>query len=116
MLRCLSRWDEWVPASRLLKLNDTNVAIQKTLQAQASAANASAASSSKSHKAGGAGTGKDTGGTGAGARAGARKDGMRGTKRGREEVGLRLIPFFFAFFMLNICTGWNRTRATRSQI
>jgi mortality factor 4-like protein 1 len=77
--RC--RWDEWAPASRLLKLNEENVAVQKALQAQASAANASAASSSK-HKSGGGH--KD----GSASKAGAsmRKDGGRGTKRGREEV------------------------------
>jgi len=76
--RC--RWDEWAPASRLLKLNEENVAVQKALQAQASAANASAASSSK-HKSGGGH--KD----GSASKAGAsmRKDGGRGTKRGREE-------------------------------
>jgi len=73
-------WDEWTPASRLLKLNEENIAVQKALQAQASAASASAASSSK-HKYSGAN--KD--GSSSKAGAGARKDGSRGTKRGREE-------------------------------
>ncbi|TFK71406.1 MRG-domain-containing protein [Pluteus cervinus] len=69
-------WDEWVPASRLLKHNENNLAMQKTLQ-QTNAPAASTASASKSAKAG-------TTREGAGTR-GARKDGTRGTKRGREE-------------------------------
>src|SRR5882757_1081354 len=28
----LYRWDEWVPASRLLKMTETNIALQKSLQ------------------------------------------------------------------------------------
>jgi len=71
-------------------LNEENVAVQKALQAQASAANASAASSSK-HKSGGGH--KD--GSASKAGASTRKDGGRGTKRGREEVSgvsLLIIP------------------------
>jgi mortality factor 4-like protein 1 len=88
------RWDEWVPASRLLKLNEENVAVQKALQAQANAANASAASSSK-HKSGGGH--KD----GSSSKAGlsARKDGSRGTKRGREEVGVMFSLFLIVSFV-----------------
>jgi len=41
VIKSQCRWDEWAPASRLLKLNEENVAVQKALQAQASAANAS---------------------------------------------------------------------------
>lgn len=92
LLRALNphRWDEWVPAPRVLKLNDTNLELQKTLQrtVPASAGGASA----RPHK-GGAGAHKE-GGTG-GTRAGARKDGTRGTKRGREEVRLSVWPLGF---------------------
>ncbi|KAI0665480.1 MRG-domain-containing protein [Trametes maxima] len=68
-------WDEWVDATRLLKFNETNIALQKALQSQSQAAHAAHASSAKAAKAQGAGAG-----AGAGA-----KDGARGTKRGREE-------------------------------
>lgn len=86
----MCRWDEWVPGERLLKFNEINVAKQKALTQQAHAAAAAAASSSKSHAASGskghhAGAGggnKDVSFT----RTGGRKDGTRGTKRGREEV------------------------------
>jgi len=67
-----------------LKLNEENVAVQKALQAQANAASASAASSSKHKSSGG---NKD--GSLSKAGAGARKDGGRGTKRGREEVSMQ---------------------------
>ena len=75
-------WDEWVDASRLLKFNETNIALQKALQSQSQAAQAASASSSKAAKAQQA---KDAAG---GGRLGARKDGARGTKRGREEVSV----------------------------
>jgi len=73
-------WDEWVPITRLLKFNDTNVQLQKALMAQASAAASTSGSSSKGKAHGGAikdGSSSRGGGLG-------RKDG-RGTKRGREE-------------------------------
>ncbi|TFK62898.1 MRG-domain-containing protein, partial [Pluteus cervinus] len=73
-------WDEWAPASRLLEHNENNLAMQKTLQ-QTNAPAASTASVSKSAKAG-------TTMAGAGTR-GARKDGTRGTKRGKEEIRFR---------------------------
>ncbi|RDX42533.1 MRG-domain-containing protein [Lentinus brumalis] len=73
-------WDEWVDSNRLLKFNETNIALQKALQSQSQAAQAAQASSSKAAKAQQA---KDAAG---GSRGGARKDGgSRGTKRGREE-------------------------------
>ncbi|KAG1758423.1 MRG-domain-containing protein [Suillus occidentalis] len=74
-------WDEWVPITRLLKFNDTNVQLQKALMAHASAAASTSGSSSKG-KAHGGGMMKD----GSSSRGGGlgRKDG-RGTKRGREE-------------------------------
>lgn len=74
-------WDEWVPITRLLKFNDTNVQLQKALMAQASAAASTSGTSSKG-KAHGGGMMKD----GSSSRGGGlgRKDG-RGTKRGREE-------------------------------
>ncbi|KAI6021027.1 MRG-domain-containing protein [Pisolithus marmoratus] len=71
-------WDEWVSITRLLKYDETNVALQKALTNQASAA---AASSSGTSKGKGASGGTSTIGTGSGR---GRKDG-RGTKRGREE-------------------------------
>lgn len=70
-----------MPGTRLLKLNDTNVAVQKGLQAQAQAANAASSAAAKAKAA--AAANKDAG---AGSARAGRKDG-RGTKRGREEVG-----------------------------
>ncbi|KAF9643274.1 MRG-domain-containing protein [Thelephora ganbajun] len=68
-------WDEWVPAARLLKYNETNLELAKTLK------NASTASTSKSaNKKSGTGGSTGTGGTASSRR----KDG-RGTKRGRDE-------------------------------
>ncbi|KAG2126031.1 MRG-domain-containing protein [Suillus clintonianus] len=74
-------WDEWVPITRLLKFNDTNVQLQKALMAQASAAASTSGSSSKgkAHSGGVMKDGSSSRGGGLG-----RKDG-RGTKRGREE-------------------------------
>ncbi|KAG1871798.1 MRG-domain-containing protein [Suillus subalutaceus] len=74
-------WDEWVPITRLLKFNDTNVQLQKALMAQASAAASTSGLSSKG-KAHGGGTMKDSSSSRGGGLG--RKDG-RGTKRGREE-------------------------------
>ncbi|KAH8105475.1 MRG-domain-containing protein [Cristinia sonorae] len=75
------RWDEWVHPARLLKLNDTNLALQKTLQQANAAATASAAGASSSSKAGTKASAAKDGGRSSG-----RKDGgTRGTKRGREE-------------------------------
>ncbi|KAG1818082.1 MRG-domain-containing protein [Suillus subaureus] len=74
-------WDEWVPITRLLKFNDTNVQLQKALMAQASAAASTSGSSSKG-KAHGGGMIKDSSSSRGGGLG--RKDG-RGTKRGREE-------------------------------
>jgi mortality factor 4-like protein 1 len=74
------RWDEWVPASRLLKMTETNIALQKSLQ-HTNVLSAHGATSAKINpKNPGV---KDTVST----RAGARKDGgTRGTKRGCEDV------------------------------
>ena len=80
----LCRWDEWVPVTRLLKFNETNVALQKALSSQASQAASSSAAGSKKG-AGASGAGGAGGGAGTGTGRGGRKDG-RGTKRGREEV------------------------------
>ncbi|PPQ71165.1 hypothetical protein CVT26_011026 [Gymnopilus dilepis] len=76
-------WDEWVPASRLLKYTEANLALQKSLQQQSQAAQATqtGSASSKTHNKAAAGANKDSIST----RAGARKDGTRGTKRAREE-------------------------------
>ncbi|KAH9939705.1 MRG-domain-containing protein [Epithele typhae] len=91
-------WDEWVDGTRLLKFNEANIALQKALQSQSSAAQAASASSAKAAKVqaardgasasvAGAGGGAGGGGGGAGGRGAlsGRKDGTRGTKRGREE-------------------------------
>ncbi|KAJ6602533.1 MRG-domain-containing protein [Mycena vulgaris] len=79
-------WDEWVPAARLLKDNEANRLLQKSLQK-----NAPAASAARAHpKASTSGANKDSGpGTSASAttRSGTRKEtGTRGTKRGRDDV------------------------------
>ncbi|KAH9840755.1 MRG-domain-containing protein [Rhodofomes roseus] len=71
-------WDEWVQPSRLLKFNETNIALQKALQAQASAA-ASSSSASAAKGANKSASAKDP------ARLGRKDGGTRGTKRGREE-------------------------------
>ena len=78
-----TRWDEWVDGTRLLKFNETNIALQKALQSQSQAAQAASASSSKAAKAAAA---KDS--TSASARGLGTKAGTRGTKRGREEVSM----------------------------
>ena len=87
------RWDEWVPAARLLKYNETNLELAKTLK------NASTASTSKSANKSAypnsydikplvlsflleSGTG---GGPGPGGTASSRRKDGRGTKRGRDE-------------------------------
>jgi len=73
-------WDEWVPANRLLKMTETNVALQKSLQhTNVPSAHGGVASAKINPK--NTGTNKDSVST----RAGARKDGTRGTKRGRED-------------------------------
>ncbi|EDR08717.1 uncharacterized protein LACBIDRAFT_297214 [Laccaria bicolor S238N-H82] len=75
-------WDEWVPGHRLLKLNETNIALQKQLQASnAPSAQSGSTSAKVQNKSVAGGSIKD----GASTRAGARKDGTRGTKRAREE-------------------------------
>ncbi|KAF8970982.1 MRG-domain-containing protein [Flammula alnicola] len=74
-------WDEWVPASRLLKLTESNLAIQKSLQQTTTTSVHGGSTTSKAQNKSVAGTGKDSIST----RAGARKDGTRGTKRAREE-------------------------------
>ncbi|KAF8063556.1 MRG-domain-containing protein [Lyophyllum atratum] len=71
-------WDEWVPHTRLLKHNEANIDVQKQLQRTNAPPPTGAGSSSRGPKAG-----MKEGG--AGTRVGARKDGTRGTKRGREE-------------------------------
>lgn len=83
-------WDEWVPSNRLLKFNETNLATQKSLQQS----NAPAASTAAAAKAASRAANKDGGGVGT---RGARKDGTRGTKRGREEVCAAELFFFYPF-------------------
>lgn len=72
-------WDEWVLPTRLLKWNDANIAVQKTLLASSKGQTGPGAGAGGSKAAGG----PSGGGSTAGGRAGARKEGR---KRGREEV------------------------------
>ncbi|KAJ6482144.1 MRG-domain-containing protein [Mycena vitilis] len=79
-------WDEWVPAARLLKDNEVNRILQKSLQKEAPATAAAA----RAHPKASTSSNKDTiSGTTASAstRAGTRKEtGTRGTKRGRDDA------------------------------
>ena len=68
-------WDEWVPTARLLKFNETNLALQKDLSKAQAAATSASASASKTA----------TSARGAQAGGGRRKEGGRGTKRGRDD-------------------------------
>lgn len=70
-----------MPVTRLLKLNEQNLALQKSLQQSANPHAGHSGSVSASAKAHHGGATK-----GGGTRTGARKDGGRGTKRAREEV------------------------------
>jgi hypothetical protein len=93
----LYRWDEWVPANRLLKMTETNIALQKSLQhTNVPSAHGGAASAKINPKNSGI---KDSVNT----RAGARKDGgTRGTKRGREDVRFFLLILFHSFTVADI--------------
>jgi hypothetical protein len=84
------RWDEWVSPSRLLKYNEANITLQKALQAQR--LNPQGASTSSATKHGKA----QASSSGAGGTRGVRKDGARGTKRGREEVSLLILSLPFS--------------------
>ncbi|PWN52642.1 NuA4 histone acetyltransferase complex, Eaf3/MRG15 subunit [Violaceomyces palustris] len=86
-------WDEWVPESRLLKLNDENLAKQKALvEARKAGPSTSSGGGGPSGGSGGAERGKDTPGRKSareGSDATEKKTtggGARGTKRGRETV------------------------------
>ena len=68
-------WDEWVPTARLLKFGEANLALQKDLSRAQAAATSTSASASKT----------STAARGAQAGGGRRKEGGRGTKRGRED-------------------------------
>lgn len=83
-------WDEWVPVSRLLKLNEQNIATQKALQASSGHGGSGRGPlvGGSSGGPGGSGVGVSSGPKGAGSRGGARKDGThggRGQKRARDE-------------------------------
>ncbi|KAI0791376.1 MRG-domain-containing protein [Abortiporus biennis] len=84
-------WDEWVHPSRLLKLNDTNIGLQKSLQQVNTASTAGAAGASKSHGHGhGHGSVSAAGGASANARrdskdVGGRRKDARGVKRARDD-------------------------------
>ncbi|EJD00406.1 MRG-domain-containing protein [Fomitiporia mediterranea MF3/22] len=72
-------WDEWVPESRLMKFNETNILIQKRLNAENKEAQSAASASTKTAKSATNAT------SGRVLTAGGRKESTRGTKRGREE-------------------------------
>ncbi|KAK2459842.1 hypothetical protein APHAL10511_008163 [Amanita phalloides] len=75
-------WDEWVPLSRLLTYNEENINKQKALQQNAAASGVLGASKAHATQKGVASAATREGGAGT---RGLRKDGTRGTKRGREE-------------------------------
>lgn len=83
LTRSVDRWDEWVPANRLLKITEGNLALQKNLQQTNTASVHGGSTTTKAQNKAVAGMSKENIST----RAGARKDGTRGTKRAREEVG-----------------------------
>ena len=84
----LRRWDEWVPESRLLKFSEENLLLQKKL-IQDNKELTGATSTSKAQKASASAiSGRTTTASG-------RKEGTRGTKRGREEVRRQFISFSF---------------------
>ncbi|KIO27401.1 hypothetical protein M407DRAFT_191103 [Tulasnella calospora MUT 4182] len=90
-------WDEWVPSSRLLKLNDTNLALQKSLMAQFKPPAKEKEASTSQHRHSGstssnfASTSKDVASSGTQRRKdGGGVSGLGGTtssrKRGRDEM------------------------------
>ena len=90
-----SRWDEWVPSPRLLKFNETNLALQKSLQANAAG---SVAAHSAATKVKGSTTGTRDMKSGVSSLMG-RKEGGRGVKRQREEV--RVLSLLFSIVMFS---------------
>lgn len=109
---CQYRWDEWVPASRLLKYTEANLAVQKSLQvANPGNIHGGSTASKTQHKS----SGKDNIST----RAISRKDGTRGTKRAREEVR-RCSHLTFSSFAPSLTSillphPCFRTKVTRNQ-
>lgn len=78
-----------MPEARLLKYNEANLMMQKRLIAETKEAQSAASASTKTQKSASAVSGRVL-------PAGGRKEGTRGTKRGREEVRLSsfmTIPF-----------------------
>lgn len=76
------RWDEWVPPERILKFNETNIALQKKLSSAAQKTAPAAASKAAPSK---EGVSSSATGRGEGREGRARKE-PRGHKRGRDEV------------------------------
>lgn len=96
-----------------MKLNESNIALQKSLQQANAAATASAASTSASRTGAAGGlVGSSRGHIKDGGRSGRKDGGSRGTKRGREEVcnlpfELYLIFDVYRFFFLwGVLLGW----------
>ncbi|TDL20426.1 MRG-domain-containing protein [Rickenella mellea] len=71
-------WDEWAPENRILKYNEENLALQKEIQATEAAHQSTKAA--QAQKTAYTSAKSSTKGTGSG-----RKEGARGTKRGRDE-------------------------------
>ena len=86
-------WDEWVPPSRLLKYNDENVLLQKQVNGVSQPQIKDAVSSASVSISKGV-TGSKVGGSAsiAGRVGGGVGKGLRGTKRGREDVSDIIIP------------------------
>ena len=84
-------------------MDETSCALQKSLKAQASIQTSLASSSKhgKSHGGGAALNSKDA----ISSRVGVRKDGARGTKRGREEVCTPIHPNDAQLLMIEVITG-----------
>lgn len=107
-VRTVFRWDEWVPATRLKKLTDANIAHQRALCV---AQNAKLAAEralvlreqselEKKLSAGGGGNGVGLGNTGGmgggggGLKGLGQREEKRGTKRGRDEEGVRFVLLY----------------------
>lgn len=93
LTRCF-RWDEWVPPDRILKFNESNIALQKKLAASSQKAAPVPVTKSAVVKEGASGVAS---GRGEGREGRGRKE-PRGHKRGREEVSSYVFFLFFHTF------------------
>lgn len=87
MINIASRWDEWVPARRLMKYSDEKVMLQKRAAAEQKAEAAAAAKDKGTSSKISASTSGGMRASGSGSLSAlSRKEGARGTKRARDEV------------------------------